>query len=331
MKIDPSKTKLVVEYSHPVPLACCAFDPDGRFLFGGGRAAGLVAVDTNSGKPLLLDGHEGWITAAARAGRDTVLTSDSTGKVIAWDCASLPKIRWNYEIHPTSVLGLSVSVDGESFATSDDDGLVRISRIVDGKKIAELPRIKSPVYAVALHPDGKRIATADHVPKTPRVQLWDIQTGKEEAAITASDLSGYRSVEDIEWTGIRGLAFSPDGKLIAASGRNGYDGGACVLVFDSSSGKPLRKLLSDSKGALAYAARFHPDGFLVACCGDIGKGEVRCWQATTGASLAQIKTTSPCLGLDLHPKAPRFAVAQPVAKKGQNPDSGGLAVYEWTA
>lgn len=329
MTIDPTKSKLATEVKHESPLLSCAFDPTGRFLFAGGRDRGIAVVDLATSKKTILTGHESWVNVIARAGNDLVLTGDFAGRVIAWDCSgSEPKQRWRAEAHPSTIYGLTVSADGKSFATGDRDGVVRVWQTSDGKKRHELPRIDQPVYGVALHPDGKHLITADRRPQKPRVKVWDIATGKEQLAIEVAELSGYRRVEDIEWGGIRGLAVSPDGLLIAACGRAGYDGPACVLLYDATTGKLQRKLVSVFKG-FYYAAKFHPQGFLTTTGGDVAKGEVRVWNPKQDASLADIAMPGPCTSLDIHPNSKRFAVTQTIGK-GSYPDSGALVIYDWS-
>ena len=327
MPIDPAKSKLAAEYKLESPLLSCAFDPAGRFLFGGGRSRELVLVDTTSGQKSSLSGHESWIGVMARAGADMVLTGDYAGRVIAWDCGGkAPRQQWSIAAHPSTIYALSVSADGKTFATGDREGSVRIWQTRDGKLLHELPRIEYQVYGVALHPDGARIVTADRQPQKPRIKVWDIASAKEQRAIEVGDLSGYRHVEDIEWGGIRGLTLSPDGKLIVACGRTGYDGPASALLFELGTGKFLRMLSSTLKGGFYYSARFHPQGFLVTAGGDIAKGEFRCWDPEKDESIAGVSTPGPCMGLDIHPNGGSLVVAQAIGKRSY-PESGTLTIY----
>lgn len=330
MNINPARSKLATEFKHESPLLSCGFDPSGRFLFAGGRDRAVVMVDLASGKKSLLAGHESWVGVIARAAGDLVLTGDYVGRVIAWDCRGKePRQSWSIEANSTTIYGLSVSADGKIFATADRDGTVRTWQTSDGKRLHELPRIEHPVYGVALHPDGRRIITADRQPQKPRIKVWDIATGKEQLAIDLAELSGYRRVEDIEWGGIRGLTVSADGQQIVACGRNGYDGPACALLFDGATGKLQRKLASTFKG-FYYAVRFHPQGFLITAGGDVAKGEFRTWNPQQNASLAEVATPGPCTALDIHPDGKRFAVTQTIGRSSY-PETGTLNVYDWSA
>jgi WD40 repeat protein len=242
---------------------------------------------------------------------------------------TMPKPQWNIPAHPSTILGVSVSGDGNTFVTGDREGCVRIWETRNGKQLHELPRAEHPVYGVALHPDGQRLITADRQPQKPRIKVWDVAASKELLAIEVAELSGYRRVEDIEWGGIRGLALSPDGQQIIACGRAGYDGQACALVYGTDDGKLRRKLSLALKGGFYYSAKFHPQGFLTTAGGDIGKGEVRVWNTQQDQSLADLALPGPCMGVDIHPGGQQFAVALALGK-GSYPDSGAVQVYDWT-
>src|SRR5262249_12906595 len=61
------------------------------------------------------------------------------------------------------------------------------------------------VMALAFHPDGKRLATAD---TEGTIKLWDVRNGRE--------LRTYRGHGNV----ITGIAFSPDGRWFATSCRD---------------------------------------------------------------------------------------------------------------
>jgi len=178
MPIDPAKARLVIEHKHDAPLMSCVFDPRGRFLFSGGRGPGVMCIEIATGEKTTLTGHDSWVGEMARAGSDLVLTGDYLGRVIAWDCsAEPPRERWNIDAHPSTIRALAVSADGETFATGDRDGIVRIWQTSDGRQLHELPKNVHPIYGLAFHPDGQRIVSADRQPQKPQIKVWDIATG----------------------------------------------------------------------------------------------------------------------------------------------------------
>ena len=329
MSIDPKTAVPAGEFPVETPLLSCAFDATGRFLLAGGRDRGLIAVNLSTNKTEILTGHESWIGAIVRATDGPILSADYAGRVIAWDFAEVePKLRWTIAAHPSTIFALSVSPDGKRFATADRDGAVRVWNTADGSPTGEIPRLEYPAYGVALHPDGKHIITADRQPQKPRLQVWDIATGAETLSIEVPGFSGYRRFEDIEWSGIRAMILSPDGSQIVACGRKGYDGFGCAILFDTQTGKELRELSSPLKGGFYYGARYFPgDGSLLTVGGDLGKGELRFWDAGSGADHGAIETPGPGMAFDIHPDGKKVAVAFNVGK-GSYPDSGKITIYE---
>ena len=106
------------------------------------------------------------------------------------------------------------------------------------KRIAPPAVSPAPMWGVAWSPDGARLAVGTY----RRVLFFDAQTGAKVGDYPVSTEA------------IRAVAFSPDGKLLAAAtGVPGQSGGAIVL--DTSTGKPVRNIKShdDTVEAVAWA------------------------------------------------------------------------------
>jgi WD40 repeat protein len=138
------------------------------------------------------------------------------------------------------------------------------------------------VLRVAFSPDGATLATVPVIrgfPPSQVVKLWDTATRKE--------------VRTLAWkqTGVHAVAFSPDGRLIAAGGWTVMLDGAfrkttgIVRVCDVASGREALTL--SGHGALIDALAFSPDGrFLATGGGDEG---VRLWTVAQGQLARQLK------------------------------------------
>jgi WD40 repeat protein len=328
MNIDSSSIRQIAKYEHSVPLSFCAFDAGGRFVLAGGRDRDLLCLNVAAEATSILEGHASWVSAIVPAGEGLVLSADFSGHVIAWDCSGdAPRPRWERSAHPVTIQALAVSADSQLLATGDRDGLIRLWSPHDGEPVQDLARLEHPVTGLAFHPDGHWLVSADRQPQKPRLKVWERETGREQRSIEVADLSAYRRVEDIEWGSIRAVTCSPDGGTLLACGRNGYSGPAAALLFDFQTGEQSRQLSSSLKG-ICYAAKFHPEGFLLTASGDVGKGEIQVWNIEMDEALATHAAPGPCTALDLDPTARRLALTQ-MRGRGSYPDSGSLTLLEF--
>jgi WD40 repeat protein len=127
-----------------------------------------------------------------------------------------------------------------------------------------LPRVRG----VAFSPDGKLLAAATGVPKSPGgVTVWDFAARKVWLHLAAKD-------------GVSALAFSPDGQLLAFGGHDGL-----VHIIDVNS-KKERSVLKHAQPVRAVA--FNAEGDLLATAGD--DKIVRWWNH------AELKETKTFLG-----------------------------------
>lgn len=125
------------------------------------------------------------------------------------------------------------SADGKRIATGDAKGTVIIW---DGETFKELKRLKlsGPVTAIGFRADGKRFAAGVRAePEKPgdelavRVEVWTVWEGSDpDNWLSSSTLAGAAAET------VRGLAFSPDGKVLAAGTETADGKGGGLRVWD---------------------------------------------------------------------------------------------------
>jgi WD40 repeat protein len=226
-----------------------AFSADGKRLVSASGAEGCFHVwDAATGKEVRshqgLPGIGGGCVALSPDGKTV---AEGSGNCISalrlWDVAT------DKEIVPAtghlSAVGFMSFLSGDKVVSSNmrigwDDIDVRVWEARTGKQVARAHGSGGHhYYRMALSPNGRTAAVSR---RDGTVGLWDLGTGKE----TSRFAGGAGSSPP--------LAFSPDGKTLAVSGR----------LWDISSGKLLGRFQpSRSLGLLAFS----PDGKKVAGLG----------------------------------------------------------------
>jgi WD40 repeat protein len=314
-KLDPTKTRQVQEMKHNRPLVGCRFDPSGRFVFAGSEDNTIQRWELSNGQKVALVGHQSWARGLAFFPAARLLVSgDYHGRLLWWPIDDpAPKPVRNLEAHDGWVRALAVSPDGQLLATCGNDHLVKLWSTTDAKPLRTLHGHTSHVYHVAFHPDGRQLASAD---QRGVVRHWDVADGRSVRALDAAALHKYDTSFRADIGGIRGMAFSRDGSLLACAGitdvTNAFAGVGkpVVVLFDWASGK--RKHLLRPKEEFqgtAWGVTFHPSGFLIGAGGGNG-GALWFWKPDAATAFHGLKLPQNCRDLDLHADGFRLAVPQ---------------------
>ncbi|MGV2340582.1 MAG UNVERIFIED_CONTAM: hypothetical protein LVR18_43550 [Planctomycetaceae bacterium] len=167
---------------------------------------------------------------------------------------------------------------------------------LDGYELQTPHGFPSMLYAVAFSADGSRIATGN---KTGKVFIRDVHTGQIQQTIETPVMYTWDpKARRHSIGGIRSLAFSPDGSLLAVGGMgqvgniDHLEGKSRLEVFRTDSGERLHEIEDSKYKGLVEKLQFSGDRkWLMAAGGDHG-GFLSIWSMETGKLLAQEKIGS---------------------------------------
>jgi WD40 repeat protein len=217
-----------------------AVSPDGKTLARAGRNNVIRLWDLVNGKELNeADGPQGGITGLAVSGDGKLLAyADSTETVcvVARDTGKQVQ-RWTYP--SDGDLRVQFSPDGKYLAAAGRE-IVMLWNVTGGDKVHRWATpAKDSALSVAFSPKGNTLAVGY---RTGGVQLYHLPSGKPSPAIPVMGE-------------VHALAFSPDGKVLAAAGLEG------ITLCDPTAAQLQRQFSKDHPAA---ALAFSPNGNLLA-------------------------------------------------------------------
>lgn len=242
-----------------------AFASDGGRLAAACGDGGIRLWNVETGTLLTeLRGHSRRVFSACFAPDGLRLASASEdGTARVWDvatgsCAAVLR-------HPLRVNGVAWNSDGSSLATVSGDAILRLWNPGSGGVSRELVGHRDAIWSVACLSAGRFVtASAD---ATARVWASD---DRDEPVMPCGSEDGV---------GVRGVAFSRDGRLAATATAQGqvriWDPTTCTVRRDM---RPVRSRVN--------AVEFSPAGDIVAAaCGD---GSARLYRVDDGSELERL-------------------------------------------
>jgi WD40 repeat protein len=281
--------------AHPTALG---LGPDGKTLvLAGGEALRMLDLLSGEERPLALPVEAGITAVALAPGGQMLATAGDDWRVILWDLpAGVP--RRILTGHRQTVHAVAFSPDGQKLVTCGAD-----RRVIFWDLTAPAPQRPQarayPVATAAFAPDGKKLAS---LTRGEQAAVWNVATGEQEKELRLTGRGGRAvavapggqpvaggghqscltlweaapGLTRYDWTAdlgrVNGLAFSPDGWLLA---------GACgraVIVWGGTTAHRRQTLRGHPDTVTAVA--FSPDGSLLGS-GD-ARGTVILWDVHCG-------------------------------------------------
>ena len=262
-----------------VEVGPVAYAPDGTTLAVGANnsiqlrnAATLAEFDP----PRRITGHTGKVFTLAYAPDGKILASGAINEnsVYLWSTADGRELR-RLSDHRSWIRVVTFSPDGKTLASGSFDNTVKLWDVASGNLLHTLSGHTDFISTAAFSPDGTTLATSS---ADGRVLMWDVASGTQRSGFTFAPAPNLNTGVPLWATG---LAFSPDGTLLAVGSEDGS-----IVLIDPASGANLRTLQGHSGIVVSRGLAFSPDGALLASAGF--DGSVRLWNAATGAQIADL-------------------------------------------
>jgi WD40 repeat protein len=280
---DPTKLKVVKDISRPGILFSLARPVGSTRLFCGCSDGKVYDLDIAAEKPEAKEfvGHESYVTGLALAG-GALVSASWDGSLIWWNIETREQIR-KVTAHAKWIRGITASPDGKLISSVSDDMTCKLWNAETGELVRTLQghepitphHYPSMLFVSAFSADGRFLATAD---KVGHVVIWNVETGSKLAAVEAPLMYTWDPRQRRHSIGgIRSLAFSPDGKLLATGGIGQIENidhlgaAARIEVFDWQAGQRTHEFPGDNFKGLVEQLAFAPGGeMLIATGGDNG-------------------------------------------------------------
>jgi hypothetical protein len=250
-------------------FTCLAVAPNGRTIAVGANdgTVRLWRASDGGGERVLMVHTQTVSSLAFSPDGETLISGANDKTVRLWGVTEGALVR-TFEGHTAEVTSVAFAPNGKSIASGSLDGTTRVWNVSDGNLSYQ---VKGKVAGLAFSPDGQILAIAGG----DRIKLTRASSGAVSLSLKAASAAWER------------LAFSPDGKTLAASSAPvpaqlwRASDGSLVRSFNAAPPKSTATRLSGN-------VTFSPDGQLLAS-GTVD-GLILVWQVSDGALKASLET-----------------------------------------
>lgn len=305
MDLAPNESHVLHQWKHGRPMIACAYDPQHRFLFSSSEDYTLQRWNLESGEKVSWEAHDSWVRDLAFIDNgQTLVSAGCDDRISLWTTdADKPTAKAEIVAHKGWVRCLDVSPDGQQFASGGNDQLVKLWSS-DGKLIREFQGHDSHVYSVFFHPDGQLLLSGD---LSGKVHQWELSSGKLLRTFDGKSLHTYNGGQRVHYGGVRGLALSSDGKLLAACGLHkatnplGAVNEPLVLLFDWEKGEQVRAQPADGVRGIGWQIEFLEGDIELCAAGGAGGGFLLFWKTGEEKPFHKLKLPDTARDMSLHP------------------------------
>jgi len=302
---DFKQTHVASQWAHESPLITCRFEPKGRYVFSSAEDNKIQRWALADGKKTVLTGHESWAwSLAATLDGETLISGGGEGKLLFWTIAAeVPAPIRTIEAHQGWVRCLALSPNGQQLASAGNDRIVRIWNVADGAKVKEFPGHEVPIYSLLWHPNGATLLSGD---LRGNVKQWEVSTGALTRTFDAKVLHSFNGGQQVDFGGVRGMAFSPDGKYFACAGLHKAENplGAVleplVLLFEWESQKLAQQHIADGLKGPLWRVQYLADGTLAGVLGGSSGGVLLFWKPDQNKEQHRFALPNLARDMDLH-------------------------------
>lgn len=168
-------------------------------------------------------------------------------RVLLWDIRNGRQSR-EFAGHARSIHVVKYSPDGQYVASAGKGEAVILCDAMTLEEVCRYQRPVGYVECLAFSPDSRYLAAGtstwnEKQPEPPRVQVWEVETGREA---WSAELPLKR-----EARGVEGIAFTPDGERLVIAEEDFRDG---ITVWEAATGEMVRRFGGPPAGGPGYSS-----------------------------------------------------------------------------